>query len=176
MHWTTPDLCDQHDHVTIAEPMFRDYGGRTRFGGRIATVRCAEDNSRVRELLASEGRGRVLVVDGGGSLRRSLLGDQLATMGLHNGWNGVLVNGAVRDVEVLSTLALGVKALAAIPLKTDKRGLGEVEVEVEFASVRFLPGHWIYADANGIVVSATALVHDEGQHHKGKQNASSRDA
>ncbi|MFT3762370.1 MAG: ribonuclease E activity regulator RraA [Pseudoxanthomonas sp.] len=157
MPWTTPDLCDAHPGLQVAEPLFRDFGGATAFSGRIVTIRCYEDNSRVREQVAQDGRGKVLVVDGGGSLRRSLLGDMLAELAAKNGWAGVLVNGGVRDVDALAALPLGVKALAATPMKTDKRGVGEVDVEVGFAGVRFAPGQWLYADGNGVVVSESEL-------------------
>ncbi|UBB24095.1 ribonuclease E activity regulator RraA [Pseudoxanthomonas beigongshangi] len=158
MDWTTPDLCDTHPEVQVAEPLFRGFGGRVAFHGAIATVRCHEDNSRVRELAGTPGQGRVMVVDGGGSLRRALLGDQIAATAARNGWTGFLIHGAVRDVEVLAQLDLGVQALAAHPMKTEKRGLGEVDVPVRFAGVDFHPGHWLYADANGVIVSARKLV------------------
>lgn len=158
MDWTTPDLCDAHPEVQVAEPLFRRFGGRVAFHGVIATVRCHEDNSRVRELAGTPGRGRVMVVDGDGSLRRALLGDQIAASAARNGWAGFLIHGAVRDIEVLAQLDLGVQALAAHPMKTEKRGLGEVEVAVRFAGVDFHPGHWLYADANGVIVSAHPLT------------------
>jgi regulator of ribonuclease activity A len=158
MDWTTPDLCDAHPDVQVAEPLFRGFGGRVAFHGPIATVRCHEDNSRVRELAGTPGLGRVMVVDGGGSRRRALLGDQIAANAARNGWAGFLIHGAVRDVEVLAQLDLGVQALAAHPMKTEKRGLGEADVPVAFAGVDFRPGHWLYADANGVIVSASPLT------------------
>lgn len=158
MSWTTPDLCDLHPDVQVVEPLFRDFGGSRQFAGRIVTIRCFEDNSRVREQVGSDGRGKVLVVDGGASVRKSLLGDLLGELAVGNGWSGLLINGGVRDVESLAGLPLGVKALAATPMKTEKRGLGEVGVAVNFAGVDFVPGHWLYADANGVIVSATELA------------------
>lgn len=158
MAWTTPDLCDANPDVVVAEPLFRDYGGRISFCGRIRSVHCFEDNSRVRDLVAQDGHDCVLVVDGGGSLRRSLLGDQLAAMAVGQGWAGVLVNGGVRDVEALALLPIGIKALAATPMKTDKRGAGEVDVAVTFAGIDLIPGHWLYADGNGVVVSPRNLL------------------
>lgn len=158
MPWTTPDLCDAHPGVSVAEPLFRDFGGRSSFCGRIRTVRCLEDNSRVRDLVAMDGQGFVLVVDGGGSLRRSLLGDQLAARAVDQGWAGILVNGGVRDVEALALLPIGIKAIAATPMKTEKRDLGDADVSVSFAGVDFTPGSWLYADANGIIVSAQPLT------------------
>lgn len=158
MQWTTPDLCDAHADVAVAAPLFRRFGGRTSFHGRIVTVHCHEDNSRVRELAGTDGRGKVMVVDGGGSLRCALLGDLIAANAVENGWEGLLIHGCVRDVEVLATLPLGVLALAAIPRKTDRRGLGEVDVAVEFAGVRFVPGHWLYADGSGVIVAGGDLL------------------
>ncbi|HEX7804166.1 MAG TPA: ribonuclease E activity regulator RraA [Pseudoxanthomonas sp.] len=157
MSWTTPDLCDNHPEVAVADPVFRDYGGNPAFCGRIVTIDCFEDNSRVRDLVATDGRGKVLVVQGGGSLRRSLLGDMLAERAVANGWSGLLINGCVRDVEALAKLPLGVKALAAFPVKTEKRGAGEVDVAVTFAGVTFLPGQWLYADGNGVIVANEEL-------------------
>lgn len=161
MHWTTPDLCDAHPDVQVAAPLFRDYGARVAFCGPIVTIRCFEDNSRVREQVAEAGQGKVLVIDGGGSLARSLLGDQLAALAVGNGWAGVLVHGGVRDVDALAQLPLGIKALAATPMKTEKRGMGEIGVPVSFAGVDFAPGQWLYADGNGVIVSPRALVPDE---------------
>ena len=158
MNWTTPDLCDNHPEVAVADPVFRDYGGNPAFCGRIATIDCFEDNSRVRDLVATDGRGKVLVVQGGGSLRRSLLGDMLAERAVANGWSGLLINGCVRDVEALAKLRLGVKALAACPVKTEKLGVGEVDVAVTFAGLTFSPGHWLYADRNGVIVAVTDLL------------------
>ena len=158
MNWTTPDLCDNHPEVAVADPVFRDYGGNPAFCGRIVTTDCFEDNSRVRDLVATDGRGKVLVVQGGGSLRRSLLGDMLAERAVANGWSGLLINGCVRDVEALAKLPLGVKALAACPVKTEKLGVGEVDVAVTFAGLTFSPGHWLYADRNGVVVAVTDLL------------------
>ena len=159
MNTTTADLCDAHPaHVRVAEPLFRSFGGRDFFAGRIATIKCFEDNSKVRECVAMPGHGRVLVVDGGGSLRRALLGDQLAQQAVDNGWEGILINGCLRDVQIIATLDLGVQALASHPMKTEKRGLGNVDVPVSFAGLTFEPDTWLYADANGIVVSDRNLM------------------
>ena len=163
MSATTPDLCDANpDEVRVADPIFRSYGGRDFFGGQIVTVKCFEDNSKVKELVATPGKGKVLVVDGGGSLRRALLGDQLASQAAANGWEGILINGCLRDVQIIATLDLGVQALASHPMKTEKRGLGEVDVPVTFAGLTLLPGEWLYADANGILVSSSALGRNPG--------------
>lgn len=151
---STPDICDQYgDRVQVAEPLFRHYGKVTAFGGEAATVRCFEDNSRVAEMVRTAGEGKVLVVDGGGSRRRSLLGDNLALAAVENGWSGILVFGCVRDVEELADMSLGVLALGAIPRKTEKRNQGEVGVPVSFAGVTIEPGSFVYADLSGVVVT-----------------------
>lgn len=159
MIFSVCDLCDKYEeHVDVADPIFRDYGGRTVFGGQIVTIKCHEDNSLVKKWLAKPGNGKVLIVDGGGSLRRSLLGDQLAAKAVANGWNGIVINGALRDVEVLADLDIGIKALNAIPLKTEKRGLGEQGLAVRFAGVRLIPGAYVYGDLNGLIVSDEPLT------------------
>ncbi|MGR7920583.1 putative 4-hydroxy-4-methyl-2-oxoglutarate aldolase [Zobellella denitrificans] len=157
-----PDLCDEHaDKVRVLDPLFRDFGGERIFWGQVVTVRCYEDNSRVRELVATPGTGKVLVVDGGAMVRRALLGDQLAEKALENGWEGIVINGAIRDAGAIGTMALGVKALASCPLKTEKRGLGDVDVPVTFAGVTIYPGDYLYADINGILVAREPLSHPQ---------------
>ncbi|OIN07902.1 putative 4-hydroxy-4-methyl-2-oxoglutarate aldolase [Oceanisphaera psychrotolerans] len=157
-----PDLCDEHgDKVTILAPLFRDYGGEDVFWGQVVTVRCYEDNSRVRELVATPGTGKVLVVDGGGMLRRALMGDQLAETAVANGWEGVVINGAIRDAGAIGGMGLGVKALATCPMKTEKRGQGDVDVPVTFASATIYPGDYLYADINGILVAREPLSHPQ---------------
>lgn len=126
--------------------------------GEVVTIKCFEDNSLVKSLAAEAGDGRVVVVDGGASPRRALLGDQIATAFAGNGWAGIVIYGYVRDVEVLATTDLGIQAIGAIPVKTDKRGLGDRAVPVTFAGVTINPGDYLYADDNGIVVSSTALL------------------
>jgi regulator of ribonuclease activity A len=159
--FTTADLCDAHADAAdfqVAEPGFRDYGRRRSFHGPIATVRAPEDNSLVRQALEEPGAGRVLVVDGGGSLRCALVGDQLAALAQKNGWAGVVVNGCIRDADEVARTWVGVKALGTHPLKSGKKGEGEQAVELRFAGVRFRPGEHLYADADGIVVSAKPLL------------------
>jgi regulator of ribonuclease activity A len=155
----TADLCDAHaGNLKVAAPRFQDYGGRTKFCGPVSTIRCFEDNSRVREAVAEPGLGRVLVVDGGGSLAAALVGDLLGAKAAQNGWSGIIVNGCVRDTAALRGLDLGVRALAANPMRTDKRGEGERDVAVGFAGVTFRPGNWVYADEDGIIVAERALT------------------
>lgn len=156
--YITPDLCDEYPElIQVVEPMFNNYGGRESFGGEIVTLKAFEDNSKVRELVATDGTGKVMVVDGGGSLRRAMLGDMLAEKAASNGWEGIIIYGCIRDVDVIMDTELGVQALATNPLKTDKKGLGEVNVEVKFGGVVFIPGHFVYADNNGVIVSSQAL-------------------
>lgn len=154
MGLSVPDLCDEHEsRLQVLDPEFRSFGGRETFCGEIVTVRCFEDNTVVKSTLAQDGHGKVLVVDGSGSMRCALLGDRLAAMAADRGWQGVLVNGCVRDVEILRDIALGVLALNAHPKRSRKGGDGESGLPVRFAGVSFRPGQWLYADANGVVVA-----------------------
>lgn len=156
---STPNLCDQYgDGVQVADPIFRHYGSIQEFGGQVATIKCFEDNSLVAEAVKTPGGGRVLVVDGGGSLRRSLLGDNLARKLSENGWAGIVVYGAIRDVEEIAPMHLGVMAIATIPRKTEKRGEGQSEIELNFAGVRVRPGDYLYADRTGVIIAGTKLV------------------
>jgi len=157
MHYVTPDLCDAYPDVDVVEPIFSNFGGHDSFGGEIVTVKCHEDNSIVKEQVDQNGAGKVMVVDGGGSFRRALLGDMLAEKAAKNGWEGIIVYGCVRDVDVLAQTPLGIQALASHPMKTDKRGIGDLNVVVTFGGVTFRPGEYVYADNNGIIVSPTAL-------------------
>lgn len=153
-----PELCDQFPElVQVVEPMFGNFGGRERFGGEIVTLKAFEDNSLVREQVALPGEGRVLVVDGGGSMRRAMLGDMLAEKAANNGWAGIIIYGCIRDVNAIADLDLGVQALGAHPMKTDKKGVGELNVEVTFGGVTFKPGNYLYADNNGVLVSSEKL-------------------
>ncbi|MAL98671.1 ribonuclease E activity regulator RraA [Hydrocarboniclastica marina] len=153
----TPDLCDAHPDIQVVEPMFGNFGGREAFGGEIVTVKCFEDNSIVKEQVAQPGKGKVMVVDGGGSNRAALLGDMLAEKAAENGWEGLVIYGCIRDVDAIGETDLGVQALGSHPRKTEKRGLGDLNVPVTFGGVTFRPGHYIYADNNGVVVSEKAL-------------------
>jgi regulator of ribonuclease activity A len=153
-----PDLCDAHGGVVrVADPIFASYGARRSYGGVIETIKCFEDNSLVAERAGQRG-GRVLVVDGGGSKRCALVGDNLASQASVNGWQGIIVFGCVRDVEELGQIDVGIHALAAHPLRSVKRGAGESNVLVTFAGIDFIPGRYVYADANGILVAPTRLT------------------
>jgi regulator of ribonuclease activity A len=154
----TPDLCDQHaDKVRVVDPIFKNFGGKKAFMGEIATVKCFEDNSCVRQILAKPGEGRVLVVDGGGSMRRACLGDVLCGMAVNHSWRGILVYGCIRDIDAIAQMNLGVQALGVHPMKTEKKSVGEIDVPVNFGGVTFSPGDTLYADNNGIVVSSWPL-------------------
>ncbi len=159
MEFLTADLYDDYgDTLQVVAPLFRDFGGRLRFHGPVTTLKVHEDNSLVREVLGQSGEGRVLVIDGGGSLRCALLGDNLARMAAANGWAGVVVNGCIRDAVEIGKLPLGAKALATHPAKSVKRGEGQADLELCFADTSFVPGAWLYADEDGMVVASGELA------------------
>ena len=153
----TCDLCDARKGDTdgtfrVLPPLFRDFGGRTAFHGLVSTVRCFEDNSMVKAAVESPGQGRVLVVDGAGSLRRALLGGNLGAAAAKNGWAGLVIDGAVRDVAELAASDVGIRALAPVPLPTERQGQGLRDVLLQIRGVIVRPGDWLYADADGIVL------------------------
>lgn len=161
--FSTCDLCDDHKNETsgafrVLPPVLRDFGAVRRFCGPVVTVKCFEDNSLVKAAVDSAGEGRVLVVDGGGSLRRALLGGNLAAAAAANGWAGVVIDGCVRDVAELAASNTGIRALAAMPLPTEKRNEGQRDVAVQIQGVWVRPGDWLYADEDGIVVSGRSLT------------------
>ncbi|MEQ4313654.1 ribonuclease E activity regulator RraA [Pseudomonas syringae] len=162
MHYITPDLCDAYpEQVQVVEPMFSNFGGLDSFGGQIVTLKCFEDNSFVKQQVELDGKGKVLVVDGGGSLRCALLGDMLAEKAAKNGWEGVVIYGCVRDVDMLAQTDLGVQALASYPKRSEKRGEGQLDLPVTFGGVTFHPGEYLYADNNGIIISSSPLTMPE---------------
>jgi regulator of ribonuclease activity A len=155
----TCDLCDVHKNDTdgafrVLPPVFKPFGKRIRFAGPISTVKCFEDNTLVKAAVDSPGQGRVLVVDGGASLRRALVGGNLGKSAAKNGWAGLLVNGCVRDVAELAACDTGILALASMPLPTEKRNEGQTDVAVDIQGVWVRPGEWLYADEDGVVVMA----------------------
>ncbi|NCC38352.1 MAG: RraA family protein [Gammaproteobacteria bacterium] len=155
----TADLCDlDHPSTRVCEPVFRDFGGLTRFSGQVVTLKCFEDNSLIKSTLAEPGMGRVLVVDAGGSLRCAMLGDLIGASAVAQGWAGVVLYGCVRDSRDLATMPLGIKALAAHPRKSLKRGEGQRDIAIGFAGVEFKPGDQIYCDEDGILVVDVPLV------------------
>ena len=154
----TPDLCDEFPEVQVVEPGFNNYGGNKAFGGEIVTVKCFEDNSQVKAHLGTDGKGKVLVVDGGGSLRNALIGDMIAENAVKNGWEGVIIYGACRDVDALGTLDLGVVTLGCVPIKSVRRDEGQLNIDITFGGVTFRPGEYVYADNNGIITAPKSLV------------------
>jgi len=158
MSFKTADLYDQFEtRVRVCEPLFRDFGGRRAFCGAAVTVKCFEDNTQIKSVLAEPGAARVLVADAGGSLRCAMLGDLIAASAVAQGWAGVILYGCVRDTDELAGMPLGVKALAANPRKSQRRGEGQRDLPVTFAGVCFAPGDWVYADGDGILVAAARL-------------------
>jgi regulator of ribonuclease activity A len=138
--------------------MLNNFGGREQFCGQIVTVKCFEDNSVVKQLVGTPGDNRVIVVDAGGSLRRACLGDMLAEQAASNGWSGLVIYGCIRDVDQIMATDIGVQALGVHPMKTEKKGVGELDIPVTFGGVTFNPGEYLYADNNGIIVSAEPLA------------------
>jgi regulator of ribonuclease activity A len=164
MDFATSDLCDDHSQLlddgrlAILPPVFRSFGLRLKFAGPAVTLKVFEDNALVRATLEGPGYGNVLVVDGGGSLRRALVGGQLALLARDNGWSGIVVDGCVRDCDEVNTLDIGVRALAASPRRPIKAGIGDHGVRVFIGGVPVNPGDWIYADADGILVAQQKLA------------------
>ncbi|MDE0157276.1 MAG: ribonuclease E activity regulator RraA [Gammaproteobacteria bacterium] len=159
MTFSTADLHDEHEgKVQVANILMQSYGRKARFSGPISTVKCFEDNSLVRAALEEPGNGRVLVVDGGGSIRCALVGDKLAEMAMKNGWAGLVVHGCIRDSAVISTLDIGIKALGTNPRRSVKKGAGERDIALNFAATTFTPEDWLYADEDGILLSRMKLI------------------
>lgn len=157
--FTTADLWDEHSTELICvDPIFKHFGKKTTFSGKIATLKLFEDNSPVRKKLESDGKGQVLVIDGGASLRCALVGDQLAAIAIQNNWAGIVVNGCIRDSHLINSMGIGIKALNTSPVKSIKRNIGELNVPVKFGGITFIPGDYIYADADGILVSKLSLI------------------
>lgn len=158
MEYITADLVDAYEaSIRSCEAPLRNFSARLRFHGQVRTLKTFEDNALLKQLFSGPGNGGVLVVDGAGSLRRAMLGDNLAVLGERNGWAGIVIFGTVRDVVALSRLNIGVKALGSNPLRSGKRGIGQIDVPVTFGSVTFHPGEWLYSDEDGILVNETEL-------------------
>lgn len=159
--WTCADICDwKGESVNYCDSFpFRHFSRTTKFSGPIETIKCFEDNSRVKEILSTPGHGKVLVVDGGGSTRRALLGDLIAESAVMNGWSGVLINGVVRDSDLLARVReLGICAIGTNPRKSDRRGLGTIGEKVDFSGLSFRPGEFVYVDSDGIIVSDVQVM------------------
>ncbi len=153
------DLCDRFgDSLSYLESnQFRHFGGTRIFAGPIRTVKCSDDNSRVKEILASPGNGAVLIVDNSASLRRAVVGDLIAQSASDNGWSGIVVNGCIRDSAAVGQMPIGIYAVGTTPRKTERKGAGEKDLPVEFSGVRFIPGHWVYVGSDGLIVSETEI-------------------
>ena len=150
---STCDISDQlHPHVQYLDPIFKSYGGKTTFSGRIVTIKCFEDNSLVEEALKMNGKGCVLVVDAGESLRCAMLGDKRASDAIKNEWEGIVVNGSIRDSVMINSMAIGIRALGVCPRKSIKKGNGKRNLTVDFSNVKFIPNHYLYADEDGVIV------------------------
>jgi regulator of ribonuclease activity A len=163
MTFKTPDLCDEFESelgksVRVVAPMFQRYGARSSFAGEIVTLKVFEDNSLVREAFTANGQGKVLVIDGGGSLRCALVGDQIAILAAKNAWEGVVVYGCIRDSGDINGIDIGVRALNTHPQKSIKKGVGDQNIAVTFGGVTFNPGEFLYADEDGVIVSSTKLA------------------
>eukprot|EP00252_Welwitschia_mirabilis_P017751 TRINITY_DN3935_c0_g1_i1.p1 TRINITY_DN3935_c0_g1~~TRINITY_DN3935_c0_g1_i1.p1 ORF type:complete len:165 (+),score=40.94 TRINITY_DN3935_c0_g1_i1:291-785(+) len=159
----TTDICDTYPsliesgELRVLQPIFQIFGRRRTFCGPIVTLKVFEDNVLLREVLEERGHGRVLVVDGGGSLRCSILGGNIVVLAQNNGWSGIVVNGCIRDVDEINRCDIGVRALQTNPLKANKKGIGEKNVAIYVAGVRIVPDEWCYADPDGILVSTQEL-------------------
>jgi regulator of ribonuclease activity A len=159
VRFATADLCDAFASVVhLVAPIFREYGGVSRFAGPLETVRVFEDNALVAQVLETVGQGRVLVVDGGGSLACALVGGRLAALAHANGWAGLVINGCIRDAAKIREIPVGVKAINTSPIRSGKTGAGHRGVSLSFAGVTFSPGHYLYADEDGIVVADHSLT------------------
>ncbi|MDF2179194.1 ribonuclease E activity regulator RraA [Aliiglaciecola sp. CAU 1673] len=158
MDYNTSELCDLFaDSVDVVEPMFVSYGGRSSYGGEITTVKCFEDKGLIDKVLQEPGKGKVLLVDGGGSLRRALIDANTAQLAVDNGWEGIVCYGSVREVDALEDFDLGIHALASIPVSAEYEQIGEVDIAVNFGGVTFLPEDHLYADSTGIILSPEPL-------------------
>jgi len=159
MPFKTTDLYDDHlENLQVAAPIFRDFGGREKFHGQIVTLKALEDNTYLKAAFESDGTGKVLVVDSAGSMRCAMMGDVMAALGASNGWEGVVINGCIRDSADVAKVDIGVKALGTIPRKTVKRDQGVRDIPLRFADVVFNPGEYLYADEDGIVLSKTKII------------------
>ena len=159
MNFSTADLFDDfEDQLQSCELPFQNFGGTKSFFGQISTIRCHEDNSLIRQTLSESGQGRVLVIDGAGSLRRALVGDLIAELARSNGWSGIVLHGAIRDSVAIGNLQIGLKALGTNPRKSTKTGSGFQNIPLQFGNICLTPNHWIYCDSDGIAVSPTNLL------------------
>lgn len=159
MDFKTADLVDDFDpEVELCNLPFKSFGRRRAFYGEVQTVKCFEDNALLKAELQQPGRGRVLVVDAGGSTRVAMVGDIIAGLAIDNGWAGILVNGCIRDSEEIDSMAIGLRCLGTSPKKSSKEGAGQAGIPIKFGGVIFRPGDYVYSDADGVLVSASKLL------------------
>lgn len=158
MDYNTSELCDLFaDNIDVVDPIFTSFGGRYSFGGEITTVKCFEDRELIDQVLSEPGEGKVLLIDGGGSLRRALLDTESVQIAIDNNWEGIVCYGAVREVDSLGDYEIGILAVGAIPVNADASGVGEIDIPVNFGSVTFLPEDHLYADSTGVILSPEPL-------------------
>lgn len=157
MLFTTPDLSDAFPETQALAPILKNIGGKKAFWGKVETLQCPDDNSLVKELLNSEGEGKILVVDANGISNVALLGDMIAEAGVKNNWSGVVLNGYVRDIDILSKLNFGIQALGTMPVRSEKKNQGQVGVDITFGGITFSRGNYVYADNNGLLLSKGEL-------------------
>ena len=157
MSFSTPDLSDENPDAQGLAPILQNLGGKKVFWGKIETLKCPDDNSYVKELLNSDGDGKVLVVDADGISTVALLGDMIAEAGVRNNWSGIVINGYVRDIDILSKLDIGVQALGTMPVRSEKKNQGQVGIDISFGGLTFSSGDYVYADNNGLLLSKLEL-------------------
>ena len=157
MSFSTPDLSDENPEAQALSPILKNLGGRKIFWGKVETLQCPDDNSFVKDVLNSEGNGKILVVDANGISTVALLGDMIAEAGVKNNWSGVVLNGYVRDIDILSTLDIGVQALGTMPIRSEKKNQGQIGVDISFGGLTFSSGDYVYADNNGLLLSKKEL-------------------
>ncbi|ARU64217.1 ribonuclease E activity regulator RraA [Histophilus somni] len=162
MYIDTAELCDIYlDQIDVVEPIFSSFGGKSTFFGKITTIKCFENNGLISEILEENGEGRVLLIDGGGAVRRALIDANLAQLAADNGWEGIIVYGAIRQLQQLENINIGIQALAPIPVGSDEQSIGETDVPVNFGGVTFFPDDYVYADLTGIILSQEPLDLEE---------------
>ena len=162
MQYNTSLLCDIYaDTIDVVEPLLTNFGGRSSFAGEVVTIKCFESVGLIYKILAENGAGKVLLVDGGGSLRRALVNANIAELAVENSWEGIVVNGCVREVDMLEELDVGIQAITAIPVGAEDNEVGEINAPVNFAGVTFLPEDILYADSTGIIISPEPLEIEE---------------
>ena len=162
MNYNTSLLCDIYaETIDVVEPLLTNFGGRSSFAGEVVTIKCFESVGLIYKALEENGAGKVLLIDGGGSIRRALINANIAEFAVENGWEGIVVNGCVREIDALEELDIGIQAITAIPVGAADNEIGDINVPVNFAGVTFLPEDILYADSTGIIISPEPLELDD---------------